>query len=141
MLRAGWREVGNDRAGSTSLAVLSRQIREFPNQAAPEVQEKAALQGLIPEPDDPSLLGSLSQSWEEEQSPPNPDLRSSFYSNSSSDPPATAGSELGPPQPQEQLSQSDSLQAAMLEAWKAKRQEWMEGAARVVIQQHHANEM
>ncbi|KAK2512203.1 Creb3 [Columba guinea] len=123
------------------LRVLSRQIREFPNQAAPEVQEKAALQGLIPEPEDPSLLGSLSQSWEEKQSPPNPDLRSSFYSNSSSDPPATAGSELGPPQPQEQLSQSDSLQAAMLAAWKAKRQEWMEGAARVVIQQHHANEM
>ncbi|KAK2537218.1 Creb3 [Columba livia] len=123
------------------LRVLSRQIREFPNQAAPEVQEKAALQGLIPEPEDPSLLGSLSQSWEEKQSPPNPDLRSSFYSNSSSDPPATAGSELGPPQPQEELSQSDSLQAAMLAAWKAKRQEWMEGAARVVIQQHHANEM
>ncbi|NXW81506.1 CREB3 protein, partial [Alopecoenas beccarii] len=123
------------------LRVLSRQIREFPNQVAPEVQEKAALQGLIPEPEDPSLSGSLGQSWEEGQSPPNPDLRSSFYSNSSSDPPATVGSELGPPQPQEQLSQSDSLQAAMPAAWKAKRQEWMEGASRVVIQQHHANEM
>ncbi|XP_065513659.1 cyclic AMP-responsive element-binding protein 3 [Caloenas nicobarica] len=123
------------------LRVLSRQIREFPNQVAPEVQEKATLQGLIPEPEDPSLLGSLSQSWEEGQSPPNSDLRSSFYSNSSSDTPVAAGSELGPPQPQEQLSQSDSLQAVMPAAWKAERQEWMEGAARVVIQQHHANEM
>ncbi|XP_074993956.1 cyclic AMP-responsive element-binding protein 3-like isoform X2 [Calonectris borealis] len=121
------------------LRVLSRQIREFPNRVAPDVQEDAALEGLSPEPEDPSLLGSLNQSREEGQGPPNPDPRSSFNSNSSSDPPAAAGSELGPPQPQEQRSQGDPLQAVVV--WKAKRQEWVERAARVVIQQHRADEM
>ncbi|NXW11676.1 CR3L3 protein, partial [Fregetta grallaria] len=122
------------------LRVLSWQIREFPNQvrqAAPDVQEEAALESLSPEPEDPSLLGSLSQSWEEGQSLPKPNPRSAFNSNSSSDPPAAAGSELGPPQPQEQHSQNDPLHTAVLAAWKAKRQEW----ASIVIQQHHADEM
>ncbi|NXS47184.1 CR3L3 protein, partial [Balaeniceps rex] len=123
------------------LRVLSRQIREFPNRVAPDVQEDAVLEGFSPEPEDPSLSGSLNQSWEEGQSPPNPDPRSSFNGNSSSDPPAAVGSELGPLQPQEQRSQSDPLQTAVPAAWKAKRQEWVERTTRVVIQQHRADEM
>ncbi|KAM6034139.1 cyclic AMP-responsive element-binding protein 3 isoform 1-T2 [Chlamydotis macqueenii] len=121
------------------LRVLSRQIREVLNQVAPYVQENTALEGFSPEPEDPSLLGSLNLSWEEGQRTPNPDLRSSFNSNSSSDPVSAVASELGPPQPQEQRSQSDSLQEAVV--WKAKRQEWVERAVRVVIQQHRADEM
>ncbi|NXE10318.1 CR3L3 protein, partial [Lophotis ruficrista] len=121
------------------LRVLSRQIREVPNQVAPDVQENAALEGFSPEPEDHSLLGNLNLSWEEGQRTPNPDLRSSFNSNSSSDPLSAVASELGSPQPQEQHSQSDSLQEAVV--WKAKRQEWVERAVRVVIQQHRADEM
>lgn len=124
--------------------MLSRQIREFPNQAwqaARGRQEEAALEGLSPKPEDTSLLGSLNRSREEGQSPPKPDPRSAFSGNSSSDPPATAGSELGPPQPQEQRSRSDPLQSEVLAPWKAKSQEWVERTASVVIQQHHADEM
>ncbi|XP_075582247.1 cyclic AMP-responsive element-binding protein 3 isoform X2 [Pelecanus crispus] len=128
------------RAPQPELRVLSRQIREFPNRVALHVQEDTVLEGFSPEPEDPSLLGSLNQSREEGQSPPNPDPRS-FNSNSSSDPPAAAGSELAPPQPLEQRSQSDPLQTAAPTAWKAKRQEWVERAARVVIQQHRVDEM
>ncbi|NXP20553.1 CR3L3 protein, partial [Scytalopus superciliaris] len=113
--------------------VLSRQIREFPNQGAPDVQQDAELEGFSPEPGDSSLSGNLSQSWEEGQSSLNPGPRS-FNSNSSSDPPAAPGSELGPPQ-------SDSFPAAVLVPWKAKGQEWVEHPDRVLIQQHHANEM
>uniref|UniRef100_A0A8B9BYU7 cAMP responsive element binding protein 3 n=1 Tax=Anser brachyrhynchus TaxID=132585 RepID=A0A8B9BYU7_9AVES len=94
------------------LGALLWQIREFPNQAwqtAHSRQEEAALERLSPEPEDTSLLGSLSQSQEEGQSPPKPDLRSAFNSNSSSDPPVTAGSELSRPQPQEQCSWSDPV--------------------------------
>ncbi|KAM6110104.1 cyclic AMP-responsive element-binding protein 3 [Phoenicopterus ruber ruber] len=123
------------------LRVLSRQIREFPSQVAPDTQEDAVLEGFSPEPEDPSLLGSLNQSQEEGQSTPSPDSGSFFNSNSSFDPPVAAGSWLGPPQDQEQRSQSDPLQAAAPAAWKAKRQEWVERAARVVIQQHCADEM
>ncbi|XP_074667033.1 cyclic AMP-responsive element-binding protein 3-like protein 4 [Strix aluco] len=135
---------GNDKAGSTCLAVLSWEIHEFPNQvrlSAPDMQEEAVLERLSPEPEDPLLLGSLNQSWEEGQSPPKPNPRSAFNSNSSSNPPAVAGSKLGPPQPQEQFSQNDPLHAAVLAAWKTKKQEWVEHAASVVIQQHHADEM
>ncbi|NXU37601.1 CR3L3 protein, partial [Drymodes brunneopygia] len=119
--------------GSTSLTVLSRQIREFPNQGAPDVQHDTELEGFNPEPGDPLLSGNLSQSLEEGQSPLNPGSRS-FNSNSSSDPPAAASSEPGPPQ-------SDPLPAAVLVPWKAKGQEWVEHPDRVLIQQHHANEM
>ncbi|NWH53276.1 CR3L3 protein, partial [Fregata magnificens] len=121
--------------------VLSRQIRKFPNGAVPHVQEDAVLEQFSPEPEEPLLSGCLNQSWEERQSPPNPDPRSSFNSNSSSHPLVAAGSELGPPQPQEQRSQSDPLQAAAAAAWKVKRQEWVEQVATVVIQQHLADEM
>ncbi|NXH29858.1 CR3L3 protein, partial [Myiagra hebetior] len=115
------------------LKVLSRQIREFPNQGAPDVQHNTELEGFSPEPGDPLLSGNFSQSWEEGQSPLNPSSRS-FNSNSSSDPPAAAGSEPGPPQ-------NDPLPAAVLVPWKAKGQEWVEHPDRVLIQQHHANEM
>ncbi|NWH33713.1 CR3L3 protein, partial [Chloropsis hardwickii] len=115
------------------LKVLSRQIREFPNQGAPDVQHDAELEGFSPEPGDPLLSGNLSQSWEEEQSPLNSGPRS-FNINSSSDPPAAAGSEPGPPQ-------SEPLPAAVLVPWKSKGQEWVEHPDRVLIQQHHANEM
>ncbi|NXI05605.1 CREB3 protein, partial [Pachycephala philippinensis] len=115
------------------LKVLSRQIREFPNQGAPDVQHDTELEGFSPEPGDPLLSGNLSQSWEEGQSPLNPSPRS-FNSNSSSDPPAAAGSDPGPPQ-------SGPLPAAVLVPWKAKGQEWVEHPDRVLIQQHHANEM
>lgn len=115
------------------LKVLSRQIREFPNQGAPDVQHNSKLEGFSPEPGDSLLSGNLSQPWEEGQSPLNSSPRS-FNSNSSSDPPAAAGSEPGPPQ-------SDPLPAAVLVPWKSKGQEWVEHPDRVLIQQHHANEM
>ncbi|NXW09062.1 CR3L4 protein, partial [Fregetta grallaria] len=126
------------RAGSTSLAALSQQIRELPNEVAPTVQEEdAALEGFSPDPEDPSLLGSLNQSRKKGQSPPDPDPKS-FDSNSFSDLPAAAGSELGSPQPQEQPSQSNPLQAVV--DWKTKIQKWVERGIRLVIQQHHADE-
>ncbi|NXP65792.1 CR3L3 protein, partial [Chloropsis cyanopogon] len=115
------------------LKVLSRQIREFPNQGALDVQHDTELEGFSPEPGDPLLSGNLSQSWEEEQSTLNSGPRS-FNINSSSDPPAAAGSEPGPPQ-------SEPLPAAVLVPWKSKGQEWVEHPDRVLIQQHHANEM
>ncbi|NXR83752.1 CREB3 protein, partial [Pycnonotus jocosus] len=115
------------------LKVLSRQIREFPNQGAPDVKHNAELEGFSPEPGDSLLSGNLSQSWEEGQSPVNSGSRS-FNSSSSSDPPAAAGSEPDP-------SQSDPLPAAVLVPWKSKGQEWGEHPDRVLIQQHHANEM
>ncbi|NWQ94841.1 CR3L3 protein, partial [Burhinus bistriatus] len=123
------------------LRVLSRQIREFSNRVAADVPKDTVLEGFSSEPEGRSLSGSLNQSWEEGQSPPNHDPRSYFNSNSSSDPPAAAGSKLDPPQPQEQHSQSNSLQAAVPVAWKAKRQEWVERTASIVIQQHRADEM
>ncbi|NWV29671.1 CR3L3 protein, partial [Origma solitaria] len=115
------------------LKVLSRQIREFPNHGVPDVQHNIELEGFSPEPGEPPLSGNISQSWEEGQSPLKPSPRS-FNSNSSSDPPAAAGSEPSPPQ-------SDPLPAAVLVPWKAKGQEWVEHPDRVLIQQHHANEM
>ncbi|NXR30442.1 CR3L3 protein, partial [Zosterops hypoxanthus] len=115
------------------LKVLSRQIREFPNQGAPDVQHDTELEGFSPEPGDSLLSGNLSKSWEEGQSPLNSGP-GSFNSNSSSDPPAAAGSEPDPPQ-------SDPLPAAVLVPWKSKGQEWVEHPDRVLIQQHHANEM
>ncbi|NXC21411.1 CR3LB protein, partial [Corythaeola cristata] len=132
---------GNDRAGSTSLAELLQKIHEFINQVAPDVQEYAVLEGFSLEPEDASLLGSLTLSQEEGQSPPNPDPRSSFNSNLSSSTLLAVISEPGPPQPQEQHSQSHLLLAAALAMWEARRQEWAQGAAGVVIQQQHGNEM
>ncbi|NXK22373.1 CR3L3 protein, partial [Arenaria interpres] len=123
------------------LRVLSRQIREISNQVAPDVQKDAVLEGFSAEPEDHLLLGSLNQSWEEEQSPPNRDPRSYFNSNSSSDPPVATGSELGPPRPPERRAQGDPLQVEVPVGWKAKRQEWVERTASVVIQQHRADEM
>ncbi|NXG39121.1 CREB3 protein, partial [Dromaius novaehollandiae] len=132
------------RGPQPELRVLSRQIREFPSQvwqAAPDVQEETVLEKLSPEPEDASLLGSLNQSREEGQSPPKPDPRSAFNSNSSSDPPVAASSELGPLQPQDQRSGSDALRSAVTAAWEAKRQEWVERTASIVIQQHRVDEM
>ncbi|NXU59299.1 CREB3 protein, partial [Turnix velox] len=122
------------------LRVLSRQIREISNQVTADVQD-TLLEKFSSEPEDHSLLGSLSQSWEEEQRTPDHDPRSYSSSNSSSDLPGTASSELGPSQAQEQHSQSDPLQAEVVLSWKAKRQEWVERTASVVIQQHRADEM
>ncbi|XP_065596104.1 cyclic AMP-responsive element-binding protein 3 [Cyrtonyx montezumae] len=124
--------------------VLSRQIREFPNkvwQAAPAVQEEVVLERLSPEPEDTSLVGSLNQSREEGQSPPKPDPRSAFNSNSSSDPPVAAGSELGPPQSQDQHSRRGTLHSEVLAPWKDESQEWVERTTSVVIQQHRTDEM
>ncbi|NXD25585.1 CR3L3 protein, partial [Spelaeornis formosus] len=115
------------------LKVLSRQIREFPNQGAPDVQHDTELEGFNPEPGDPLLSGNHSQSWEEGQGLLTSGPRS-FNSNSSSDPPAAVDSEPGPPQ-------TDPLPAAVLVPWKSRGQEWVEHSDRVLIQQHHANEM
>ncbi|NXQ71794.1 CREB3 protein, partial [Quiscalus mexicanus] len=115
------------------LKVLSRQIREFPNQGAPDVQHDTELEGFSPDPGGSLLLGNLSQSWEERQGPLNSSSRS-FNSNSSSGLPGAAGSKPGSPQ-------SDPLPAAVLVPWKSKGQEWVEHPDRVLIQQHHANEM
>ncbi|NXS02311.1 CREB3 protein, partial [Oxylabes madagascariensis] len=114
------------------LKVLSRQIREFPNQGAPDVQRNTEPEGFSPEPGDSLLSRNLSQSWEEGQSPLNSGPRS--FNSNSSDPPAAAGSEPGPPQ-------SDPLPEAVLVPWKSKGQEWVGHPERVLIQQHHANEM
>ncbi|NXN38881.1 CREB3 protein, partial [Rhinoptilus africanus] len=122
------------------LRVLSRQIREI-SAAAADVQKDAVVEGFSAEPEDHSLLGSLNLSWEEEQSPPNREPGSYFNSNSSSDLLASAVFELGPPQPPEQGSQSDPLQAEVPVVWKTKRQEWLEHSATVVIQQHRTDEM
>ncbi|NWH96537.1 CR3L3 protein, partial [Tichodroma muraria] len=115
------------------LKVLSRQIREFPNQGADDVQHDTELEGFSPEPGDPLLSGNLSQSWEDGQSPFN-SSPGSFNSSSSSDPLAAAGSEPG-------LPQSDPMPSAVVVPWKSKGQEWVEHPDRVLIQQHHANEM
>lgn len=115
------------------LKVLSRQIREFPNQGAPDVQHDTELEGFSPDPGGSLLLGNLSQSWEERQGPLNSSSRS-FNSNSSSGLPGAAGSKPGSPQ-------SDPLPAAVLVPWKSKGQEWVEHPDRILIQQHHANEM
>ncbi|NXN71778.1 CR3L3 protein, partial [Himantopus himantopus] len=123
------------------LRVLSRQIRELSDQVGADVQKDAVLEGFGPEPEDHLLSGSLNQSQEEGQSPPNLHARCCFNRSSSSDLLAAAGSELGPPQPQEQHSQSDPLQAAVPVTWQPKRQEWVERADSVVIQQHRADEM
>ncbi|NWT46050.1 CR3L3 protein, partial [Chroicocephalus maculipennis] len=112
-------KAGNDRAGSTSLAVLSQQIREI---STADVQKDAVVEGFSPDPVDSSLLGSLHQSWEEDQSLPNRDPRSYFNSNSSSDLPVSDLSELGPPKPLEQGSQSDPLQSEVPAVCKPKRQ-------------------
>ncbi|XP_071281719.1 cyclic AMP-responsive element-binding protein 3 [Agelaius tricolor] len=115
------------------LKVLSRQIREFPNQGAPDVQYDAELEDFDPDPGGSLLLGNLSQLWEERQGQFNSNSIS-FNSNSSSELPGAAGSKPGSPQ-------SDPLPAAVLVPWKSKGQEWVEHPDRVLIQQHHANEM
>ncbi|KAM6230491.1 LOW QUALITY PROTEIN: cyclic AMP-responsive element-binding protein 3 [Porphyrio hochstetteri] len=125
-------EAGDERAGSTSLAVMSRQTRKLPNRAASDGQQ-AMVEGCSQEPHNLSLRGSLNQP-KEEQSPPNPDPRPSFNCNLSSDPPVAVSCR---PHPQEQCSQSDPLQAAV-RTWNAGRQEWVEHC---VIQQHCADEM
>ncbi|NXY92411.1 CREB3 protein, partial [Alcedo cyanopectus] len=121
--------------------VLLRQIRELPEfrQAEAAVQEEAVLEKLSPEPED-SSLGSLSQSREEGQSPPTTNPTPAFNGNSSSSPVSAAGSELSS-QAQEQHSQKAPLQVAVLAGGQGKRQEWVEYTARVVIQQHLADEM
>ncbi|NWS62251.1 CREB3 protein, partial [Chunga burmeisteri] len=141
------------RAGSTSLAVLPQQIHGFPNQVVPEVQENAVLEGFSPEPENQLLLGCLSQSQKEEQSPPdadpgssfnsppNADPRSSFNNNLSPDPPAAVACELAPLEPQTHWSQVDPLQPEVLVVWKTNRQEQVEDSAMVVIKQACANEM
>ncbi|NXA25686.1 CREB3 protein, partial [Ibidorhyncha struthersii] len=131
---------GNDGAGSTSLAALSRQVHKLSDHVVVDVWKDAVVEVFSPEPEDHLLSGSLSQSQEEGQSPPNLNPRC-FNSSSSSDPLAAAGSELGPPQRQEQHSQSDPLQVVVLVSWKPKRQEGVERADTTVIQQHHADEV
>ncbi|NXO56983.1 CR3L3 protein, partial [Aramus guarauna] len=124
------------------LRVLSQQIGKFPNQAVCDVQENAMLEGFILEPEDALLLDNLTESQEEGQSPPNPDPGPSFNSNSSSEPPAAAPClELCPAQFQEQCFQVNPLQTAVLLEWDAKRQEWVEHTATVVIQHNCADEM
>ncbi|NXJ72118.1 CREB3 protein, partial [Rostratula benghalensis] len=120
------------------LRVLSRQIRAISNQAAPDVQKEAVLEGVSPEPEDHSLLGSLDPSQEEEQNPPNYDPRSYFNSNSSSDPPGAVGYELGTSQPPEQSYQGGPLQAEVPVGWKDKG---LEHTSSIVIQQHRTDEM
>ncbi|NXX03019.1 CR3L3 protein, partial [Larus smithsonianus] len=101
------------------LRMLSQQIREI---STADVQKDAVVEGFSPEPVDCSLLGSLHQSWEEDQSLPNRDPRSYFNSNSSSDLPVSELSELGPSQPLEQGSQSDPLQSEVPAVCKPKGQ-------------------
>ncbi|NXS73006.1 CR3L4 protein, partial [Pandion haliaetus] len=123
------------------ITVQSQRIRQIQDQVAPNVQEDAVLQGFSSQPEDPSLSGSLNPSWEEGQSPPNPDASTSFNSNSSSDPAVAEGSELGPPQPEEQHFESNPVQTVVSMVWKTKRQEEGQHAATVVIEQHRANRM
>ncbi|XP_054666480.1 cyclic AMP-responsive element-binding protein 3 isoform X1 [Grus americana] len=124
------------------LRVLSQQIGKFPNQAVCDVQENAALEGFTLEPEDTSLSDSLIESQEEGHSPSNPDPGPSFNGNSCSDPPVAAACfELCPAQFQEQYFQVNPLQTAVLLEWDAKRQEWVEHTATVVVQHDCADEM
>ncbi|NWS73851.1 CR3L4 protein, partial [Crotophaga sulcirostris] len=132
-------EAGNNKAVFASLAVLSRKVHEFPSQVVPRGQEDASVDVFISKPEDPSMSESHNMSWEEGQSPPNPGSKFSFTSSSPSDPLATMGSELNPPQLQEQQSQGDYLQEGVV--WKAKSEEREQHAVGDVIQQHHADEM
>ncbi|XP_075596772.1 cyclic AMP-responsive element-binding protein 3 [Balearica regulorum gibbericeps] len=124
------------------LGVLSQQIGQFPNQAVCDVQENAALEGFTLEPEDTSLSDSLTESQEEGHSTSNPDPGPSFNDNSCSDPPVAAACfELCPAQFQEQYFQVNPLQTAVLLEWDAKRQEWVEHTATVVVQHDCADEM
>ncbi|XP_065454638.1 cyclic AMP-responsive element-binding protein 3 isoform X2 [Chrysemys picta bellii] len=134
--------------------VLSRQIREYPSDAAqfqpaaaqqvegPETQRERTMEGLALESETALLPGSLNHSRDGGQSPPKAEHGSAINSNSSSDPPPGASSELGPPQQQpEQLPGKGPLHSAELAAWGTKKQEWVERTTSVVIQQHRADEM
>ncbi|XP_024052066.1 cyclic AMP-responsive element-binding protein 3 [Terrapene carolina triunguis] len=134
--------------------VLSRQIREYPNDAAqfqaaaaqqaegPETQREHIMEGLALESETALLTGSLNHSRDGGQSPPKAEHGSAINSNSSSDPPPGASSELGPPQQQpEQLPGKGPLHSAEPAAWGTKKQEWVERTTSVVIQQHRADEM
>lgn len=106
------------------------------------MQENAALEGFTLEPEDTSLSDSLIESQEEGHSPSNPDPGPSFNGNSCSDPPVAAACfELCPAQFQEQYFQVNPLQTAVLLEWDAKRQEWVEHTATVVVQHDCADEM
>ncbi|KAM6363974.1 cyclic AMP-responsive element-binding protein 3 [Pluvialis apricaria] len=122
------------------LRVLSRQIRELSDQVVADGQKDAVLEGFTPEPGDRLLSGSLNQSQEEGLNPPNLDP-SCFNISSSSDPPVASGSELGAPQPREQHSQSDPSEAAVPVTWKPKKQEGVERADGVAVQQQGAEEV
>ncbi|XP_075773217.1 cyclic AMP-responsive element-binding protein 3 isoform X2 [Pelodiscus sinensis] len=124
--------------------VLSRQIREYPSQgprfqagAAPQ-REGPTLEGLTLEAEKASLPGSLNGSREGGRSPPRPEHSAAVKSNSSSDPPAGAGSEPGPAQ---QLPARGPLHSAEAAAWEPERQEWVARTPSVVIQQHRVDEM
>ncbi|XP_037228563.1 cyclic AMP-responsive element-binding protein 3 [Falco rusticolus] len=116
------------------LRVLSQKIEQFPNEVETVVCEDAMLEDFSPEPEDPLLSGSLSQSREEGYYPPSTDPACSCSSSTFSDPPAAAGFELGfLHQLQEPDFQCDPSQAAVLAVLKGKRQERVEYAAGIVV--------
>ncbi|EMP24897.1 Cyclic AMP-responsive element-binding protein 3 [Chelonia mydas] len=134
--------------------VLSRQIREYPSDTAhfqaaaaqqaegPETQGERTMEGLALESEMAPQPGSLNHSRDGGQSPPKAEHGSAINSNSSSDPPPGASSELGPPHQQpEQLPGKGPLHSAQPSAWGAKKQEWVERTTSVVIQPHRADEM
>ncbi|XP_030323416.1 cyclic AMP-responsive element-binding protein 3 [Calypte anna] len=128
-----------NRETQLELRVRSRRIRQSPRQAAPTMQVNPVLEGLGPEFEDPLLLSQLNQLLEEEQSLLSHDPRAPFNTNLSFDSQMAAGLELGLPQPQEEHSQSNPLEAAA--AWRVNEQEWVKHAAGAVFQQHHFDEM
>ncbi|XP_032848187.1 cyclic AMP-responsive element-binding protein 3 isoform X2 [Tyto alba] len=117
---------------------LSQQNHAFLNRVVAVEQEGAAMEGSTPATEDPLLSGILSQLQEVFQGQPNTDPTSS-NSASCPAPSAASGSGLGSHQPQEQGCRSYVLHVPV--AWAAKKQEEVEHAPPIVIQQQHADEM
>ncbi|XP_064294595.1 cyclic AMP-responsive element-binding protein 3 [Phalacrocorax carbo] len=122
------------------LGVLPQQTSSFPNGSESDMQEDAVPDEFISNPEGPSQSGSLDQAEEEGQSPRNAQS-SSLKGNSSSHTPPEMGCEEDPPQPQEQLFQSDPSQAAVLQEWRDEMEVCVDPAAGFIVQEHHAEEM
>ncbi|NXS98089.1 CREB3 protein, partial [Jacana jacana] len=132
--------LGN-REPQPEVRVLSRQIRTVSSPVVPDAQKDAMPEGLSPERENRLPSGSRGRSLEEEQGASDQDSSPFLNSNSSFDPPGAAAPEPGLPQPPECHYQGDSLQVEVPAGWKARRVEWVEHTASVVIQQHHTDEM
>lgn len=69
MFRAEQQEAENDKIGSPSLAVLSQQISEFPDNVVVDVQEDTALELCFSDSEHPLMSISVTQSLDQGQTP------------------------------------------------------------------------